>query len=113
MLFSNKPESSELWKKFQVGVDEPDNFPPIYTQSTDDTRFDQYVYCWLCTKGDKFHKILSLKNITKLHQQHLPTKTPNGETCLQENLYVIKYCYGIGVNFAIIIQRLLHVFSNC
>ncbi len=129
IIIANEHKSSELWQKFEIGVDEPEDFPAIYTQllfviqSIDHTRLELYVYCWLCLKGEKFHKIVSPKNITKLHQQlnwigrglvlnikskliEFKTKTPTGETCLEENLYVIKYCSYSAVNIAIIMQRL-------
>jgi hypothetical protein len=120
-------ESSELWQKFGIGVAEPEGFPAIYTQlifvtqSIDGTRLEQYVYCWLCSKDDKFHKMVSLGNITKLHQQlnwigrgllsklitgGLTTKTLTGQTCLEENLYNMKHCYFRAVVLAISLQRL-------
>jgi hypothetical protein len=127
MIIANEHESSELWQKFQVGVDEPDDFPPIYTQlifviqSIDGTRQDHYIYCWLCSKDDKIHKMVSLGNITKLHQQlnwigrgllsnlilgGLTFYTPTGESCLEENLYNMKYCYFSTATLAIIMKRL-------
>lgn len=53
------PTSLEVWKKFETGIDDNTDFPPIYSKLLFISR-DTVVancYCWLCGKNERFHKL--------------------------------------------------------
>lgn len=121
----------ELWKKFEIGVDDPDEFPALYTKlifvwKKLDQSEEIYCYCWLCGQNERF-QIFGLGSLqaSKLEEFHKklnwvgrgivtnvigPYETHNSEKsyCMKELVKDMYRCDRLQ-NLLVIIWRRLNV----